>query len=79
MKNYFGDVAEQILKFRIHRDPVIRKTVITLIPTLAVYDTETFIEHFLHPTMAHLMAQLESPSDKATGICLSNWSFSDNI
>ena len=67
MKNHFIDTALQILKFRTHRDPHIRKMVIMLIPTLAVYDTDTFTEHFLHPTMAHLMTQLDSPTDKATG------------
>ncbi len=35
------DAAEQILSFKMHREPVVRKMIITLIPTLAVYDTQT--------------------------------------
>ena len=42
MKENFLDAAEQILSFKMHREPIVRKMVITLIPTLAVYDTQTF-------------------------------------
>ncbi|OBZ74140.1 Phosphatidylinositol 3-kinase tor2 [Grifola frondosa] len=36
-----------------------------LIPTLAVYDTQTFSEHYLHKAMAHLLAQLEKPNERS--------------
>ncbi|TFY65865.1 hypothetical protein EVG20_g5221 [Dentipellis fragilis] len=65
MKETFLDTAEQILRFRGHRDNLVRKMVITLIPTLAVYDTQTFSEHFLHKAMAHLLQQLDKPSERS--------------
>jgi FKBP12-rapamycin complex-associated protein len=41
--------------------------VITLIPTLAAYDTQTFSEHFLHKAMAHLLTQLTERSERSFG------------
>lgn len=70
MKNHYTDTAEQILKFRQNRDPNIHKMVITLIPTLAVYDTDTFTEQYLHSSMDYLMLQLGSIGDKAIGILI---------
>ncbi|KAI0330947.1 FAT-domain-containing protein [Cubamyces sp. BRFM 1775] len=64
MKENFLDAAEQILSFKTHRDQSVRKMVITLIPTLAVYDTSTFSEHFLHKSMAHLLTQLEKSPER---------------
>lgn len=67
MKENFMDSAEQILRFKMHRDSLVRKTVITLIPTLAQYDTQTFTEHFLHKAMGHLLQQLEKSSERHYG------------
>lgn len=41
--------------------------VITLIPTLAAYDTQTFSEHYLHKSMGHLLTQLEKPNERSFG------------
>ncbi|GBE86637.1 Serine/threonine-protein kinase tor2 [Sparassis crispa] len=65
MKENFLDAAEQILSFKTHRDALVRKMVITLIPTLAVYDTQTFTEHHLHRAMAHLLTQLDKPNERS--------------
>ncbi|KAI0032654.1 atypical/PIKK/FRAP protein kinase [Vararia minispora EC-137] len=65
MRENFLDTGEQILRFKTSRDPLIRKMVITLIPTLATYDTATFSEHFLHHAMAHLLTQLDKPQERA--------------
>ncbi len=59
------DAAEQILSFKMHREPVVRKMIITLIPTLAVYDTQTFSKHFLQKAMAHLLTQLEKTDERS--------------
>ena len=67
MRENFMDTAESILRFRISRDPFVRKMVITLIPTLAVYDTQTFSEHFLHKAMGHLLTLLGKPNDREFG------------
>ncbi|KAF9482580.1 atypical/PIKK/FRAP protein kinase [Pholiota conissans] len=65
MKENFIDTADQILRFRSHRDLLVRKMVITMIPSLAAYDTQTFTEHFLHKAMAHLLTQLEKPNERS--------------
>ena len=67
MKENFLDTADQILRFRSHRDPIVRKMVIVMIPSLAAYDTQTFTEHFLHKAMAHLMTQVEKASERSFG------------
>ena len=70
MKETFLDTAEQILRFKSDRDGLVRRTVITLIPTLAAYDTQTFSEHFLHKAMAHLLTQLTERSERSFGTLL---------
>lgn len=67
MKESFVNIGEQILAFRSHRDGLVRKMVITLIPSLAAYDTQTFTEHFLHKSMAHLLSQLDKPTERYYG------------
>lgn len=71
MRESFLDTAEQILRFKSHRDSLVRKMVITLIPTLAAYETQTFSEHYLHKSMGHLLTQLEKPNERSFGVhCL---------
>lgn len=66
MKDAYVDTAETILRLRTHRDPLIRKTILTLIPTLALYDTQTFSEYFMHKAMSHLLEQLAKPAERST-------------
>lgn len=61
------DAAEKILLFKSHRDLLVRKMVITMIPSLGAYDTQTFTEHFLHKAMGHLLTQLERPNERSYG------------
>ncbi|KAI0316749.1 atypical/PIKK/FRAP protein kinase [Amylostereum chailletii] len=65
MKENFLDTAEQILRFKGSKDALVRKMVITLIPTLATYDTQTFSENYLHHAMAHLLTQLDKPTERS--------------
>ncbi|KDQ22311.1 hypothetical protein PLEOSDRAFT_1051426 [Pleurotus ostreatus PC15] len=64
MDSELMDVGETILRFKAHKDNLVRKTVITLIPTLASYGTAAFIEHFLHKAVGHLLTQLDKPSER---------------
>jgi serine/threonine-protein kinase mTOR len=68
MRENFMDTAESILRFRTSRDPLVRKMVITLIPTLAVYDTQTYSEHFLHKAMGHLLTLLSKSNERSFGM-----------
>ena len=73
MRETFLDTADQILRFKSHREPVVRKMVITMIPALAAYDTQTFTEHFLHKAMGHLLTQLEKPNERSFGETIFIW------
>ncbi|KAK0217827.1 phosphatidylinositol 3-kinase [Armillaria fumosa] len=64
MKETFMDTAEKILRFRTHRDSLVRKQVIAMIPSLAAYDTQTFKDNYLHKSMSHLLTQLEKPHER---------------
>ncbi|KAG8995960.1 phosphatidylinositol kinase- protein kinase tor1 [Tulasnella sp. JGI-2019a] len=61
MKPHFVEVGDTILLYKDHKDALIRKTVIILIPTLAVYDTQTFSEKYLNKAMGQLLSQLKKP------------------
>ena len=67
MKETFIETAENILRYKDHKDALVRRSVITIIPTLATYDTQTFIEHFLHKAMGHLLPQLKKQSERTIG------------
>ena len=41
--------------------------VISLIPTLGAYDTQTFSEHYLHKAVGHLLTQLEKSTERSFG------------
>ena len=81
MRENFMDTAESILRFRTSRDPLVRKMVITLIPTLAVYDTQTFSEHFLHKAMGHLLTLLSKSHERSFGVSdlSAHYPYSDRI
>lgn len=53
--------------------------VITMIPSLAAYDTQTFTEHFLHKAMAHLLTQLEKPNERSFGTLISQTFYNISI
>ena len=57
MREQYNYTAENTLSLQGHKDPLIRKTVLLLIPTFAAYNTSSFCEHYLHKAMSHLQAQ----------------------
>ncbi|KAJ7066549.1 phosphatidylinositol 3-kinase [Mycena amicta] len=65
MKDVFSAATDKILQFRAHRDLLIRKLVLSLIPSLASYDTQTFSDRYLRKAMGHLVDALERPTDRA--------------
>ncbi|KAJ7429881.1 phosphatidylinositol 3-kinase [Mycena galericulata] len=64
MRDVFIDTTEQILRFRSNRDALVRKLVMTLIPSLAAYDTQTFTDLYLKQSMQHLSSMLDKPTDR---------------
>ena len=67
MTDKFGLVCEEALRFKDHKDVLVRKTVIQLIPVFASYDPLTFSQYYLHTCMQHLIIQLKK-GDKDAGI-----------
>ncbi|KAG8972237.1 phosphatidylinositol kinase- protein kinase tor1 [Tulasnella sp. 427] len=59
MRHRFVDTADKVLGYRDHKDPLIRRTVIFLIPSLAHYKPDTFIEKQSHSAMLYLLGQLK--------------------
>lgn len=66
MSDRFVEVCDQILQYKDHRDPLVRRAVIELIPTLASYNHNEFTAHYLHKTMLFLLGQLKKDRDRTT-------------
>lgn len=72
MRDTYNDVANKVLGLKNHRDALVRRMVITLIPTLAAYDRITFTEYLIHPALAYLISTLEKPQERSFGsVCSS--------
>ena len=54
-----------VLKFKDHRDVLVRKQVILLIPCLASFDPSSFISKHLEICMSYLLAQIKK--DRSLG------------
>lgn len=64
MAEKFVSNAEVVLRFREHKDPIIKRTVVSLLPGLANYDSQIFGERFLHKVMGYLLPLLKKPSER---------------
>ncbi|KAJ7189156.1 phosphatidylinositol 3-kinase [Mycena filopes] len=64
MRDAFPEHAEAILAFRANRDPAVRRIVVSMIPTLASFNTPLFKELVLHKAMAHLLSLLEKSAER---------------
>ncbi|KAJ3083694.1 phosphatidylinositol kinase- protein kinase tor1, partial [Quaeritorhiza haematococci] len=70
MDSRYKEITETILKFKDHRDALVRRTVIALIPTLAAFDPETFVSTYLGVCMGHLLGQLKKDRDRSSSAFL---------
>ncbi|POY71739.1 putative Non-specific serine/threonine protein kinase [Rhodotorula taiwanensis] len=66
MNDRYTEVCDQILSFKDHRDPLVRRAVVELIPTLASYNHADFAAQYLHKTMLYLLGQLRNNRDRTT-------------
>jgi FKBP12-rapamycin complex-associated protein len=67
MRETFVEVGHHVMGLRLHKDPLVRRTVVILIPTLASFDKSLFVECFLHTAAPHLISILEKPQDRSSG------------
>lgn len=62
------EIISLVLKFRDHRDSLVRKTVINLIPALAKMDPDLFFkENYLTASVVYLTAQLKKEKERNYG------------
>lgn len=60
----YQHVCEKIYSYKDHKDYLIRREVITLIPILAAYWPTEFSHSYLHKFMIHLQGQLKREKDR---------------
>ncbi|KAJ3106200.1 phosphatidylinositol kinase- protein kinase tor1 [Phlyctochytrium planicorne] len=65
MESKYREVSETIMRFKDHKDPLVRGTVISLCSSLAVFDPDTFVSLYLGSSMNHLLAQLKKDKDRS--------------
>jgi FKBP12-rapamycin complex-associated protein len=65
MQTRYTDVCETVLKFKDHKDPLVRRTVIEILPDLARYNPSEFTKRYLVDSMSHLIGQLKKEKDKS--------------
>ncbi|CAG8528851.1 8861_t:CDS:10, partial [Acaulospora morrowiae] len=65
MHERYKTVCETILRYKDHRDGLIRRTVISLIPVLAEFDDKEFVATNVHKCMVYLLAQLKRDRDRS--------------
>ncbi|OZJ02458.1 hypothetical protein BZG36_04099 [Bifiguratus adelaidae] len=64
MRERYDDVVGVILNYRDHRDGLIRRAVINIIPNLATYDPNKFKQNYLQTCMLYLLAQLRREKER---------------
>jgi serine/threonine-protein kinase mTOR len=67
MQPRFDAVCEIVLRYRDHKDAVVRRAVMALLPRLAAYDRAAFARTALEPSLAFLLAQLRKEKERAPG------------
>ncbi|KAK4993720.1 phosphatidylinositol kinase-related protein kinase tor1 [Elasticomyces elasticus] len=60
----YKDASEKVLSYRDHRDPLIRREVVMIIPYLAAYAPQEFSVHYIHRSMTHLQGLLKREKDR---------------
>ncbi|KAJ3227345.1 phosphatidylinositol kinase- protein kinase tor1 [Clydaea vesicula] len=62
----YSEISELILRHKDHKDGLVRRTVISLIPTLAAFDIDSFVQNHLSSSMSHLLNQLKKDRDRSS-------------
>ncbi|KAI9673478.1 MAG: phosphatidylinositol kinase- protein kinase tor1 [Caeruleum heppii] len=64
MNDRYREACDIIYRYKDHRDALIRRQVVTLIPILASYAPLDFVNAYLHKFMIHLNALLQKEKDR---------------
>eukprot|EP01133_Synstelium_polycarpum_P000171 gene171-204_t len=66
MVNKYKDVCETILRYKEHRDKLVKKTVIVLLPRLAIFNPKDFVHTYFNNCMNHLLTALRNQNERST-------------
>jgi FKBP12-rapamycin complex-associated protein len=64
MQDHYQDACEIVFRYKDHREPAIRKTVVYLIPDLANYAPTEFASTHLHKFMVYLSGMLKKEKER---------------
>lgn len=70
MHSHYRMVCEVVMRYKEHRDPLIKGIVISLIPNLASYNPTEFVNSYLHKCMTHLQSQLKKDHRSAAFLAI---------
>ncbi|CAN6610146.1 serine/threonine-protein kinase Tor2p [Trichomonascus vanleenenianus] len=65
MQPKYTEVCEIVLKYKDYKDPLVRRTVVTILPCLSSYNPMEFTKRYLVDSMAHLIGQLKRERDRS--------------
>ena len=61
----YRESCELVLRYKDHRDSIIRREVVTMIPILAAYTPPEFTNNYLHQCMLHLQGLLKRDKERS--------------
>ena len=64
MQSHYQDACDIVYKHKDHRDPIVRRTVVYLIPDLASYSPADFAQTWLHKFMLYLYSMLKKDKER---------------
>ncbi|KAK9371519.1 uncharacterized protein V1513DRAFT_434579 [Lipomyces chichibuensis] len=64
MQKYYNDVCETVLKYKDHRDNLVRRTVLVMMLNLASYNSNDFASKYMQKCMLHLLGQLKKDRER---------------
>lgn len=65
MHKLYMDTCETVFRYRDHRDGLVRRAVISLIPDLAAYNPPEFANVYLHRSILHILSQLRKDKERS--------------
>ncbi|XP_024032332.1 serine/threonine-protein kinase TOR-like, partial [Morus notabilis] len=67
MMSRYREVAEIVLRYLEHRDPLVRRSITSLLPRIAHFLRDRFVTNYLTICMNHILAVLRIPTERASG------------
>ncbi|KAL1192594.1 Serine/threonine-protein kinase TOR [Cardamine amara subsp. amara] len=67
MMSRYREVAEIVVRYLNHRDPLVRLSITSLLPRIAHFLRDRFVSNYLEICMDHILAVLSKPAERASG------------